>query len=116
MKKLVLIVCLFAFSVMQAQEVKPKYEAVGDKVKATYYYADGSIHKQGFFKNEKLTGKWTEFDQKGNTVMIAYYKKGKKTGKWLQWKEGKFRQISYDNNKIVSVGKWTADASRLASN
>lgn len=116
MKKVLLITFFFAFSMIYAQEVKPTYEKVGEKVKATYYYEDGSVYRQGFFKNKKLTGKWTEFDKTGNTVSIAYYKKGKKTGNWLQWKDGKFRQISYDNNNIVAVGKWTDSNTRVASN
>ncbi len=116
MKKLVLIAFLFAFSFAQAQGNKPTYKEVGDKVMVTYYYEDGSIHKTGFFKDEKLTGKWTQFDQKGNTVKIAYYKNGKKTGNWLQWKDGHFRQISYKDNRLVSVGDWKADNSRIASN
>ena len=116
MKKVLLIALLFAFAFTQAQDKKPSYEEVGDKVKATYYYEDGSIHKIGFFKDQKLTGKWTQYDRKGNTIKIAYYKKGKKTGNWLQWKDGRFRQISYKNNKLVSVGDWTDDTSKLASN
>ena len=70
MKKLVLFAFLFAFAFTQAQDKKPSFEAVGDMVKATYYYADGSIHKEGFFKNEKLDGKWTQYDKKGNKVAI----------------------------------------------
>lgn len=116
MKKVLLITFFFTFSMIYAQEVKPTFEKVGEKVKATYYYEDGSVYRQGFFKNKKLTGKWTEFDKTGNTVSIAYYKKGKKTGNWLQWKDGKFRQISYDNNNIVAVGKWTDSNTRVASN
>jgi len=117
MKKLLLVAFLFAFSFAQAQGNKPTFKKVGDKVQVTYYYEDGSVHKTGFFKDKKLTGKWTQFDRKGNTLKIAYYKKGKKTGTWLQWKKnGQFRQISYEDNRIVEVGEWQVDNSRLASN
>lgn len=107
--------CLFAFAAMQAQEVKPTYEEVGDKVKATYYHADGSIHKIGFFKNKKLDGQWTEYDQKGNKVAVGYYKKGKKVGTWFQWKGSFLREINYDNNVIASVNTWREDT-KVASN
>lgn len=39
-----------------SQEIDPTYIVEGDLVKATYYYEDGSIKTQGFFKNKKLTG------------------------------------------------------------
>ena len=116
MKKLLLVAFLFAFSFAQAQGNEPTFKEVGDKVEATYYYEDGTVHKIGFFKNKKLAGKWTQYDRKGNTVKIAYYENGKKTGNWLQWKDGQFRQIAYKDNKIVSVGEWKVDNSRLASN
>lgn len=116
MKKILLIAFLFMFTFSFAQKNKPAFEKVGDKVKVTYFYEDGTIHKTGFFKDQKVTGKWTQFDRKGNTVKIAYYNQGKKTGNWLQWKDGKFRQISYDNNKIVAVGTWKDTNTRVASN
>lgn len=109
MRKTLLIALLFAFAFGQAQEMKPSYEAVGDQVKATYYHADGTIHKQGFFKDQKLNGQWIEFDQKGNKVAIAYYKKGKKVGTWFQWKGSVLRQINYENNTVASVSTWRED-------
>ena len=109
MKKILVIACLFIASMMQAQEKAPTYEAVGDQVKATYYYEDGSVFRQGFFKDQKLTGLWTQFDQKGNKVMVGHYKAGKKVGTWFQWKGNVLRQINYDNNKIASVSNWRED-------
>ena len=109
MKKMIFLACLFIGLVTQAQEKKPLYEAVGDLVKATYYYADGSVESQGFFKDRKLTGQWTKFDEKGNKIAIGYYKKGKKVGTWFQWKGNVLRQINYDNNKIASVSNWKED-------
>lgn len=115
MKKLLAIACLLAVTLVQAQDKEPTYEAVGDQVKATYYYADGSIHKQGFFKNQKLTGQWTEFDQKGNKIAVGYYKDGKKVGTWFQWKKDVLRQINYENNVIASVNTWREDT-KVAAN
>lgn len=115
MKKLLAIICLLSFSLVQAQNKEPKFEAAGDLVKATYYYEDGTIHKQGFFKNKKLTGEWTQFDEKGNKVAVGYYKEGKKVGTWIQWRNNTLRQIKYNNNTIASVSDWKED-SRLATN
>lgn len=109
MKKLVFIVCLLVATLMQAQDMKPTFEQVGDEVKATYYYEDGSIFRQGFFKDQKLSGKWTEFDQKGNKVTVGYYKKGNKVGTWFYWKGNTLRQVNYENNVIASVSTWRED-------
>jgi len=104
MKKLLLLVCLFAISMMQAQDKKqPTYEIDGNLVKATYYHEDGAVEKQGYFKNKKLTGEWTQFDKKGNKITIGYYKNGKKVGKWCVWNNGLLTEINYKDNIIASV-------------
>jgi antitoxin component YwqK of YwqJK toxin-antitoxin module len=72
-------------------------------VKATYYNEDGSISSQGFFKDKKLTGEWVRFDQKGEKTQVGYYKEGKKVGVWSFWKKDMLRQVSYNDNTIVSV-------------
>ena len=73
MKKILLVAFLFMFTFSFAQKNKPSFEKVGDKVKVTYFYEDGTIHKTGFFKDQKVTGKWTQFDRKGNTIKIEIY-------------------------------------------
>ncbi len=115
MKKLLAIAFLLSVMLVSAQEKEPTFEAVGDQVKATYYFADGTIHKQGFFKDKKLTGEWTQFDKKGNKVAVGFYKEGKKEGTWFQWNNNKLRQINYDNNVIASVSIWKEDT-KLAFN
>ena len=53
MKKLMMILVMaFTFGAM-AQDVEPKFEKEGDKVKATYFHANGEISQQGYFMNEK---------------------------------------------------------------
>lgn len=115
MKFFLTLMLIFSFSVIQAQEIEPTYEVDGDKVKATYYFNDGSVHKQGFFKNKKLTGMWTEFDKKGNKVATGFYKDGNKSGTWFQWNNNKLRQINYKNNVVTSVNSWKEETS-LATN
>jgi len=115
MKKLLAIALLLSFSIVQAQKKEPTYEAMGDLVKATYYHADGTIHKQGFFKNKKLTGQWTQFDVKGNKIAVGFYKEGKKVGTWFQWKKDVLRQINYENNVVASINTYREDT-KLAVN
>ncbi len=115
MRKLIILFCVFSISCVNAQEKAPTYTKSGDLVKATYYYSDGSIKSQGFFKDKLLTGEWTEFDQKGNKIAIGHYKAGKKVGKWFQWNNNILREINYANNTIVSVNTWKEDT-KLALN
>jgi antitoxin component YwqK of YwqJK toxin-antitoxin module len=94
---------------MQAQDKQPTYERSGDLVKATYYYEDGTIEKQGYFKNKKLTGEWTQFDKNGKKITIGHYKNGKKVGKWFIWKKDVLTEINYKDNAIASVHTWKQD-------
>lgn len=113
MKKLLAIALIFTMTSIYAQDKQPTYEVAGDMVKATYYYENGSIKEQGFFKDKKLEGVWTRFDKKGNKTVIAHYKAGKKVGKWFMWSGKTLKEINYANNAIVSVNSWKQD-SRLA--
>lgn len=106
MKKLVIIACLLSASIIYAQDVEPKYERVGDLVKVTFFYKNGKIKEQGFYKDKKLTGTWTTFDKKGNKTAIAHYEKGKKVGKWFMWKNDGLKEINYKNNTVASVQYW----------
>ncbi|QTE21632.1 toxin-antitoxin system YwqK family antitoxin [Polaribacter cellanae] len=115
MKKLITI-CLFCLvAIGYAQENKPTFKAEGDLVKATYYHEDGSVSTEGYFKDKKLTGKWTRFDKKGNKTHLAFYKEGKKVGKWFMWSGENLKEITYNNNAIVDVSLWKSE-SKLASN
>lgn len=116
MKNLFTILLVFAFGFTQAQDkMQPKYEKQGELVKATYYYEDGKVHQEGFFKNKKLTGMWTKYDREGNKISIGFYKEGKKVGKWFQWHKNKLREITYKDNTIANVSIWREDT-RIASN
>ena len=115
MKKLLFLACLLTVGFMSAQDLKPSYEIEGEMVKVTYHFEDGTIYKQGFFKDKKLTGTWTEFNKEGDVVAIAHYKKGKKVGTWFQWSKDGLRQINFENSKIASVNSWKENE-RVASN
>jgi antitoxin component YwqK of YwqJK toxin-antitoxin module len=105
MKNLILIAIFSMNFVGSSQDKEPTYKAEGDLVKATYYYEDGNVKTEGFFKNKKLTGEWTRFDKKGNKTQTAFYEKGEKVGKWLVWNKGGLKEINYNYNVIVSVNQ-----------
>lgn len=116
MKKIITIIILALTTAGYAQDKQPTYKAEGDLVKATYYYEDGSIKTQGFFKNKKLTGEWVRFDKTGNKVQLAYYNDGKKVGKWFFWSKQSLKEINFENNTIASVNVWKPESKVAVNN
>ncbi len=110
MKTLVFACMFFVAAIGYSQDNKPTFKVENGLVKATYYYEDGSVQMQGFFKNKKLTGKWTMFDVKGNKIQTGYYKDGKKVNTWFVWNKNSLKEISYNDNAIVNVNVWKHDA------
>ena len=78
-------------------------EVVGNKVKATYYYDNGKIQQEGFFKDGKLDGVWVSYDEKGNKKTVGEYADGIKTGKWIYFNEDSLKEVAYVDNKVSSV-------------
>ena len=115
MKKAILIAVLFISAIGFSQDKATTYEKEGDLVKATYYFDNGDVKVQGFFKDKKLTGTWTSFDKQGNKTQIAQYNEGKKVGIWFVWSKDSLKEITYSDNAIVSVNDWKAE-SKLAFN
>jgi len=115
MKKFLTICLLSIATIGFSQEKKPTFKAEGDLVKATYYYEDGSVKTQGFFKDKKLTGEWVRFDKAGNKTQLAYYESGKKVGKWFIWTDEALKEINYTDNAIASVSVWKPE-SKIALN
>lgn len=115
MRKLITLLALSLVIVGYAQENEPTFKAENDLVKATYYYEDGSIKTQGYFKDKKLTGEWVNFDKSGNKTQVGYYANGKKVGKWFIWEKESLKEINYDNNVIASVNTWKSE-SKIALN
>lgn len=102
---------LFCISFLgYSQEKQPTFKAENDLVKATYYYNDGAVQMQGYFKDKKLTGKWTMFDRKGDKIQTGYYKNGKKVNTWFVWNKNSLKEITYNNNNITNVNHWKPDA------
>lgn len=115
MKKAIILALIFVSSFGFAQEKETSFEKEGNLVKATYYNVEGEISVIGYFKDNKITGTWTSYDTEGNKTKIAHYKDGKKVGKWFVWSKNTLKEITYNNNVIVSVNDWKSE-SRLALN
>lgn len=111
MKRLLIIAILALSFGVNAQQIAPKFEKVGEKVKATYFHANGEISQQGFFLNEKLQGEWIMYDTKGEKIAMGNYDKGVKTGTWLFWEGDIVKEVSFDNNRIASVEQMNAKES-----
>lgn len=103
MKKFIIICIFFAAATGYSQDKQPTYTVEENLVKATYYYDNGAVSTQGFFKNKKLTGEWTRFDKEGNKIQLAYYDSGKKIGKWIVFSSESIKEIDYKNNAIANV-------------
>ena len=103
MKKYIILTALLFSGIAFAQENNPKLEAVGELVKTTYYFENGKIQQEGFFKDGKLDGVWVSYDNKGNKVAVGEYTDGLKTGKWIFFNENSLCEVAYENSKVSSV-------------
>ncbi|MWB95908.1 membrane-binding protein [Flavobacterium sp. GA093] len=110
MKKCVILVAILFSGILVAQEVNPELEAVGNKVKATYYYDNGRVQQEGYFVDGKLDGVWVAYDEKGNKTAVAEYTNGVKTGKWMYFNDKTINQVAYADNKVESVKNLQKDA------
>ncbi len=102
MKKYMIIGAVLISGMIFAQK-EPKLEVVGNLVKATYYYDNGQIQQEGFFKDGKLEGKWVAFDANGNQKSVGEYTNGEKTGKWIFSNGTKTSKVDYTDNQIALV-------------
>lgn len=87
-----------------------KHEIEGEQVKSTYYYENGQIRQEGFYKDGKVHGKWISYDQNGTRTAVGEYTNGMKTGKWFFWNNSKLSEVDYSDSRIASVKNWTQDA------
>ncbi|NOQ92061.1 MAG: hypothetical protein GQ552_05005 [Flavobacteriaceae bacterium] len=105
MKKLLSFTIMFILfiSISLAQNVEPEFEKQDNLTKATYYFDNGDIKETGFFKNEKLQGKWITYNQEGKITAIANYENGKKEGKWYVISNDTIKELIYKSNKLIEV-------------
>ena len=109
MRKIAIIAVLLVSTLTFAQNKAPKLEEVNGLVKATYYFDNGQIQQEGFFKDGKLDGKWISYDVNGNKKAIAEYNNGQKTGKWFFWNDKSLSEVDYSNSAVAAVKTWNKE-------
>lgn len=110
MKKILILGAFLLVGVGFAQTTKPVLEQEGNLVKATYYYDNGKVQQQGYFKDGKLTGQWIAFDEQGNKKSIGEYVNGTKSGKWFFWNDKVLNEVDYSDSRVAAVKSWTQQA------
>lgn len=110
MKKTMILAAILFSGFAFAQEAKPVLEQKDDLVKATYFYTNGQIQQVGFFKDGKLTGQWTAFDEQGNKKSMGEYTNGEKTGKWFFWNDKSLSEVDYSSSRIAKIKSWKQEA------
>ena len=110
MKNFTFLITILIASLSFGQQKTPQLEEENGLVRATYFFENGTIQQQGFFKEGKLHGKWVSFDENGIKKSIAEYKEGEKTGKWFFWSDSSLSEVDYDQNKIAAIKKWNKEA------
>ncbi len=103
MKNSLSLVAILFSAVVSSQQTKPELEVVDSKVKATYYFENGTVQQQGFFKNGKLDGTWVAYDEAGHKKAIAEYRNGNKIGKWFFWNDSCLTEVDYSDSRIANV-------------
>lgn len=111
MKKYMIIAAILMSGSIFAQNiVPPQLDAAGEKVRVTYYYENGKIQQEGFYKDGKLNGTWVSYDENGNKNAIGEYTNGVKTGRWFFWNGDNLSEVNYSKSKIESIKNWKQDA------
>jgi antitoxin component YwqK of YwqJK toxin-antitoxin module len=105
MKKFVIIAGLMISGLVQAQALEPQFEVIGNRVQITYFYDNGRVQQQGFYKDGKLDGAWTSYDEQGNKLAVGTYAQGQKVGEWSFWSGSQLSRVRYTDNQIAYVSK-----------
>ena len=109
MKNVLIAGIMLVTSLTFAQEVKPKYEVVGQEVKATFYYDNGQVKQEGYYLDGKLHGKWMAYNEDGTKQSMGEYNKGAKSGKWFFWSDASLSEVDFSDSRIAEVKKWSKD-------
>jgi len=110
MKKYMTIGLMLVSGVIFAQKSEAKHEVEGEQVKSIYYYENGKVSQEGFYKDGKVHGKWISYDQNGNRTAVGEYTNGIKTGKWFFWNNNALSEVDYSDSRVAAVKNWKQDA------
>lgn len=112
MKKILFAGLLLSAGVLSAQTQTNdhKFSVENNIVKATYYYDNGNVKQEGFYKDGKLHGSWTSFNENGTKQSMGEYANGMKAGKWFFWTGATLNEVSFADSRVAEVKKWSQDA------
>mgnify|MGYP005851807953 CR=1 FL=1 len=110
MKKIIIAALLLSAGVMSAQKIETKYTIENQLVKATYYYDNGQVKQEGFYKDGKLHGSWVAYNENGTKQSMGEYSNGAKTGRWFFWSDTVLNEVDYADSRIAEIKKWSKDA------
>jgi antitoxin component YwqK of YwqJK toxin-antitoxin module len=110
MKNLFIAAMLVVSGVIFAQENNVKHEIVNKMVKSTFYYDNGQVQQEGFYKNGKVHGEWISYNMNGEKIAIGKYENGKKVGKWFFWSGADLMEVDYTDTRVAQVKKWSSEA------
>jgi antitoxin component YwqK of YwqJK toxin-antitoxin module len=109
MKNISLFLAICFVSLLSAQN-KENHEIVDQMVKSTYFHDNGEMKASGFYKDGKLHGTWTSFDEAGKKIAMGQYDNGKKVGKWFFWTEGLLNEVDFNDYRVAQVKTWQSTA------
>lgn len=111
LKTLLFSLVMLSGSILMAQEndIKKVFNQKGDLIEATFYYENGQVAQEGFYKDGKLHGEWIAYDQSGNKKAIGRYSEGIKTGKWFFWNGEELSEVDFQDSRIAAVSRWKID-------
>jgi antitoxin component YwqK of YwqJK toxin-antitoxin module len=92
------------------------YEEMGDVVKMTKYFeGTDQIQEEGFFKDGKSHGQWTQYTVNGEIAIEATYVYGKKEGIWFVWSGDRdsLYEVVYLDNRISETKSWALNERNL---
>jgi antitoxin component YwqK of YwqJK toxin-antitoxin module len=110
MRKILFMGLLLSAGVVSAQNVEPKYTIENGIVKATYFYDNGQVMQEGYYKDGKLHGKWIAFNEDGSKQSMGEYANGTKCGKWFFWNTSTLSEVDFSDSRIAEVKTWSRDA------
>ena len=110
MRKILFVGLLLSAGVVSAQKIEPKYTIENQMVKATYFYDNGQVMQEGYYKDGKLHGKWVAFNADGTKQSMGEYNNGTKTGKWFFWDTATLSEVDFSDSRIAEVKTWSRDA------
>ena len=117
MKTLAFVLALLINVSVIAQGSTPTYVKVStNKVKVTWFHANGEVKEIGYFVNNTKDGVWETYNEKGVKTSEASFTNGVKDGNWSIYNEdGNLTyHMVYEDGKRVIATQWDSNGDLIA--